>query len=131
MQTMFRPHPPLLARMRRHRGFWALALLVLLIKLTSSTLCMADGLGGRVATVAATAMSQTVATATDQAYPQDDDTCVLGEAGGCHCACAHATTLPSTATLVVDALNFRAPTSTFETTVPPTPTPTLLRPPIA
>ena len=34
---------PLLVRLRRHRGLWVLAVAVLLIKLATGTICLADG----------------------------------------------------------------------------------------
>ncbi|NID14522.1 hypothetical protein [Luteibacter yeojuensis] len=83
---MSRRTPHLLARLRRHRGVWVLALAVLLFKVAMSTFCVLDGprvaFGGDVADTHALAL-------------EDDDTCVLGEGGGCHCTCAHAVALPS------------------------------------
>ena len=34
---------PLLKRLRRHRGLWVLVMAVLLIKLVSGSVCVADG----------------------------------------------------------------------------------------
>jgi len=93
---MPRGSPPLLARLRRHHGLWVLAVAVLLIKLASSTVCMADGLGRQgSATLAAGAATLPVAAPAHVASSSDDD-CLLGEGGSCHCACLHAVPLPAT-----------------------------------
>lgn len=65
----------------------------ILIKITTATACMLDG--PRVVDAAAVAASEI----TMQAQTIDDqgDDCLLGESGGCHCACAHAMTLPAVA----------------------------------
>jgi hypothetical protein len=93
---MHRPRFSLLTRLRRHRGWWVLAVAVMLIKLTAGTICLADGaqprLGAATTTTAATTSMDAATTAIDDAAG-----CVLGEAGGCHCACAHTVTLPSAA----------------------------------
>lgn len=39
---MIRSSQPLLVRLRRHRGLWVVALVVLLFKLASSSMCLAD-----------------------------------------------------------------------------------------
>ena len=40
---MSRSVPTLLTRLRRHRGLWVLVMAVLLIKLVSGSVCVADG----------------------------------------------------------------------------------------
>ena len=63
----------------------------ILIKVTAATVCMLDG--PRVAASATTVgVSQAMET---QSVDDQDDDCLLGENGGCHCACAHAMTLPA------------------------------------
>lgn len=116
--------PRLLARLRRHRGAWLLAMAVLVIKLVASTFCIMDG--PRIASVPATAIQSI-----DNTAAADDGACSLGEGSGCHCACAHAVAMPVSATLVpallaVDIVTPRV-SSTTVLRVPDAP----LRPPIA
>lgn len=92
---MFRSSPPLFVRLRRHRGLWALAMAVMLIKLMTGTICLTDGLNQPFASTAGTDVPALVA-AVDTSAHDDAGNCVLGEAGGCHCTCAHAATLPTT-----------------------------------
>ena len=87
---MSRHRTPLLTRLRRHRGLWVLAVAVLLLKLVSSSVCLGDAPAKRLA-VAQTAVGIS-AMAADTG---GDDGCLLGEAGDCHCACAHSLTLAS------------------------------------
>jgi hypothetical protein len=82
-------------RLRRHRGAWMLVALAMLIKFAASTACLLDGpIAGPLAgeSSAVTVSGTPVA---DVTMSFDDEHCVLGEAGGCHCACAHAVTLPA------------------------------------
>ncbi len=122
--------PPLLIRLRRHRGLWALALAVLLIKLTAGTLCLSDTPAAFSATDTPTvhALVQSVAADASDAY---QDGCVLGEAGGCHCQCAHNLPVPSfgMSPLAGLAAAFAAPPISIGTT--PAFAGSLLRPPIA
>lgn len=125
---MHRHAPRLLTRLRRYRGVWVLALAVLLFKVAMSTFCVLDGprvaFGGDVAV-------DTIVAGAAVGTDDDSDYCVLGEAGGCHCTCAHAVALPShdgTVAVMVALSPLAAP-------LPPTLSPAIvrspLRPPIA
>jgi len=86
---MTRPRPPLLTRLRRHRGLWVLAVAVLLIKLVAGTVCLADAPDKRlVSTTTVSAVSMPADTAIANVSADDASACLLGEAD-CHCACAH------------------------------------------
>lgn len=105
---------------------------VLMIKLASGTVCLADGPGARVAADAAT--TGTMALLWDSAsndVPGSPDDCLLGEGGGCHCSCAHSIALPVSVALSVQAapLSFHAPA--VSPGFVPAMTGTELRPPIA
>ena len=130
-RVMFRSSPPLLARLRRHRGLWALAVAVMLIKLMTGTICLADSLDQRFASVIGVDALALVDTIADASAHDDGSNCVLGEAGGCHCTCAHAATLPTTAWSPIDAMgtHFVAPAG-FPQHVPAS-AGSLIRPPIA
>lgn len=128
---MFHPATPLLTRLRRHRGLWALAVAVMLIKLMAGTICLADGLDQRFASATGVDVPVLVDAVADASAHDDAGNCVLGEAGGCHCACAHSATLPTAAWPPIGAMDvhFVAPA------VFPRRTPafagSLIRPPIA
>lgn len=131
---MFRPAPSLLSRLRRHRGLWLLAVAVLMIKLTAGTICLGDGPGLRLASTAATAtslygVSLDVAEHTAPAGAKGD--CLLGEPGGCHCACAHSVTLPTTALASITTMEVRFASPAIRAGFTPAMTGSLLRPPIA
>jgi hypothetical protein len=121
---------PLLKRLRRHRGLWVLVVAVLLIRLVSGSVCLADGgerdgSSGRV--LVASAM-------TVQAPPEaasGDGDCLLGEGASCHCACPHAAGLPSTVVLAVDAPGAPFLVSSVDVGRVPAVAGSLLRPPIA
>ncbi len=117
-------------RLRRHRGLWLLVVAVMLIKLASGSLCLADG-GERdvgVAGVAAVAGAALVAAPANQSAGDD---CLLGEGASCHCACAHSATLPASVALAIgNAVTAFVPPS-FEVGRVPAVTGSLLRPPIA
>jgi hypothetical protein len=121
--------PSLLARLRRHRGWWVLAVAVMLIKLTAGTICLTDGPqpgpGSATTAIVAVASTDTVEVSGDDATG-----CVLGEAGGCHCACAHTVTLPSATVLSVAkmAAGFQPPVRPSGYT--PAMAGSLIRPPI-
>ena len=125
----------MLNRLRRHRWLWALALVVLSFKLVAGTICLNDSVANRhTAPATETAVATNVAnTATPSGLVDDSDngTCLLGEAGGCHCACPE--TLPVPAMLTLDfgptesRFVFRTPAYPF---LPARAGP-LLRPPIA
>jgi hypothetical protein len=125
---MPRAVPPLLTRLRRHRGLWVFAVAVLLIKLVSSSICIADAPASAY-TAAQAAGTTAVVDAPIHAEPQQD--CLLGEGGGCHCACGHTLTVPASAFMawVPPAFGFTA------TPLPPgmqaATVGSLLRPPIA
>ncbi|MBS0513926.1 MAG: hypothetical protein JSS16_00415 [Proteobacteria bacterium] len=119
-------------RLRRHRGLWVLAAIALLIKLASGMICLADGQAVTSAAIDPAVVCTTMMASIDIASTTDDgDTCLLGEAGGCHCACAHNVPLPSTtiAAVAVVAVGFYSlsPHSEFA----PAANGSLLRPPIA
>lgn len=115
---------PLMNRLRRHRGLWLLVVLVMLIKLASGAVCLADG--------ARSQPSSAVATLSMAASPasQGDD-CLLGEGGACHCACAHMATLPASVSLAVGSLPAIAAQAAFVAGRVPSRSSSLLRPPIA
>lgn len=125
-------HPSsFLAHLRRHRGLWALAVAVLLIKLATSTLCLVDGQGPR-ANLAPSATASTLPAATpEHAIPDTGDGCVLGEGGDCHCSCVHTVMLPM-ASVVAGALSAASvtPSLSLPDAIPDAPA-SLLRPPIA
>ncbi|KLD63895.1 hypothetical protein [Dyella japonica] len=125
------PRPlPLLHRLRRHRGLWALVVAVLLIKLVSGSVCLADG-GGRAAGAglgdAATSVTMVVAAPA----PSGDGDCLLGEGASCHCACPHAAGLPTSVALAVDAPDAPFLVSSVDAGRVPAIAGSLLRPPIA
>lgn len=64
----------------------------ILIKVMTATACMLDG--PRVTGSVASAAGPTILA---QVVDDRGDDCLLGESGGCHCACAHAMTLPAVA----------------------------------
>ena len=126
IRRVLRTPSPLLTRLRRHQGAWALCVFVLLFKLVTGTVCLADMPASSTpskADVTLTQMSVDLA--------QDGGDCLLGEAGGCHCACAHAVPLTG-----FDTSNTAALTADFESPFissgyQPAPPGSLLRPPIA
>lgn len=93
---------PLLHRLRRHRGLWALVVAVLLIKLVSGSVCLADGAGRDAASGRAYAAASVTMLIAAPAPAADGD-CLLGEGASCHCACPHAAGLPSLVVLTVSA----------------------------
>ncbi|UJJ53493.1 MULTISPECIES: hypothetical protein [Rhodanobacter] len=124
--------PSLLTRLRRHRGLWVLAVAVLLIKLVSGSICVADGAGMRFASATAAAPTTLVAdTAVSPTAADDANSCLLGEGSGCHCACAHSVTLPASAPLPIARMEAHFAPLTFHSGVTPATTGSLLRPPIA
>lgn len=128
---MIRPRPPLLTRLRRHRGLWLLAVAVLLIKLVAGTACLADAPEKRlVSTNTVSAASMPADTVIATVSVDDSGTCVLGEAD-CHCACAHTVTLPTTAPLAIARVESRFDDFTIHSGFTPATTGSLLRPPIS
>ncbi len=121
-------HLSLLTRLRRHRGLWVLAVAVLLIKLATSSICLSDAKG--FASSPSGTMSLSVAAPADQASP-DDATCLLGEAGDCHCACAHTMPLPATGPLPIAKMDVHFEPLIIHSGFEAATTASLLRPPIA
>lgn len=121
---------PLLTRLRRHRGLWVLAMAVLMIKLVAGTVCLTDGPRTGVAVQTTMAVDPTVVV--DPASAADNaDACSLGEAGDCHCACAHTMPMPATAVLSIGKVASHFESPTIYSSVAPALTGSLLRPPIA
>jgi hypothetical protein len=118
---MPRRSPPLPALLRRHRGLWVLAVAVLLVKPATRTLCLADGAGFA---SPATGAAQPVAAG-------NEDGCLLGEGGNCHCSCAHTAMLPVAPIVAAMApVPGVTPSPSLPGAVPGAPA-SLLRPPIA
>ena len=129
---MYRSAPSLLTRLRRHRGLWVLAVAVMLIKLVAGTVCVADAPEKRlVSTTTISAASMPVDTVIADVSADDTNACLLGETGGCHCACAHTVTLPTTAPLSIARVEPRFDTFAIRSGFTPAVTGSLLRPPIA
>jgi hypothetical protein len=128
---MTRATPSLLTRLRRHRGLWVLAVAVLLIKLVAGSICLGDAPAA--ARLADTQATTTVLATMDPvtAATPGDNPCLLGEAGGCHCACAHALTLATSVTLSVAPVEMRMESSCLSPGMVSQATGSLLRPPIA
>lgn len=128
---MIRSTSPLLTRLRRHRGLWVLAVAVLLIKLAASSICLGDSPAatGLADAQATTRVLATMDSAT--AAAPDDNACLLGEAGGCHCACAHALTLATSVTLSVALIETSTESFRLSPGMVLAATGSLLRPPIA
>ena len=128
---MSRTLPTLLQRLRRHKGGWLLLIAALMIKIAAGTVCVLDGprLASRDPSGDHTKRVSVVEAATSSA--DDGDGCLLGEVGGCHCACAHATALPPAMPALVAVVGLPAVVSHL----PAAPTPLFnrspLRPPIA
>ena len=120
---------PLLTRLRRHRGLWHLCVAVLLFKLLTGGMCLADGLSFPPDPGVTVAVAQVDSL---QTHDNDGRGCVLGEAGGCHCTCAHSVPLQpaseATRTIVSDG-RFTRPL--IPLSFKPAPPGSLLRPPIA
>lgn len=85
----------MLSRLRRHRWMFGLAMVVLSFKLVAGTICLNDSSFASHAAEGATAAVQ-LADAVVFASPAGEEGCVLGEAGGCHCACPEALPVPVT-----------------------------------
>jgi hypothetical protein len=129
---MPRSAPSLLTRLRRHRGLWVLAVAVLLIKLVSGSICVADGPGARFASATAAAPTTLLAdTAVSTVSTDDANPCLLGEGRSCHCACAHSVTLPASTPLPLAKMDARFAPLSIHSGFTPAATGSLLRPPIA
>ncbi|MBD8899326.1 hypothetical protein [Rhodanobacter sp. DHG33] len=118
---------PLLIRLRHHRGLWLMVCAVLLIKLATSSICLGDASGKRFAVTQAPTVAAALTADADT-----DDGCLLGEAGDCHCACAHTLTLVSRGlALVLSPQPARLEAASAAADRLPTLVGSLLRPPIA
>ncbi|WP_449424749.1 hypothetical protein [Rhodanobacter lindaniclasticus] len=106
---------------------------MLLIKLVSGSICVADGPGVRFASATAATSTTTLLADTSVSTLSADDanTCLLGEGAGCHCACAHSVTLPTTAPLSIASMQVRFAPLALYSGFTPAITGSLLRPPIA
>ena len=122
---MFLPSTPLLARFRRHRGLWTLAVAVLLIKFVSGTVCLADG--PRAISVADIDTTMVVQAAVDVS---DQGDCVLGEKT-CHCDCAHSVSLPTSHAPLLGSIPGDLHHAPSVPALAPAISGSLLRPPIA
>ncbi|HVI55724.1 MAG TPA: hypothetical protein VM621_11835 [Luteibacter sp.] len=127
---MPRTLPTMLQRFRRHKGGWILLIAALMIKIAAGTACMMDGPRLLSDTPSADRVLAIGGMQADAAT-SDGDACLLGESGGCHCACAHATALPS----AMPALAAVVSLPVVVTHLPVAPSPLFarspLRPPIA
>jgi len=122
---MFLPSTPLLARFRRHRGLWTLAVAVLLIKFVAGTVCLADG--PRAISVVDIDTTMVVQAAVDASDPGD---CVLGEKT-CHCDCAHSVSLPTSHAPLLGSIPGDLQYAPAVPALAPAISGSLLRPPIA
>jgi hypothetical protein len=105
---------------------------VLLIKLVAGTVCLADGPGVRFVSAHVPSTASTSPNASvDVAAVDDGGNCVLGEAGGCHCACAHSTVLPAMAMVPLTHLEMRFESPANSPGHAPDASGSLIRPPIA
>ncbi len=97
-------HPAtLLQRLRLHKGVWMLLALAVFIKVASATVCLLDG--PRLVLIAdARLATADVVVGADPVAVSSDEVCLLGEPSGCHCACAHASTLPAPALAVASTV---------------------------
>jgi hypothetical protein len=121
----------MLNRLRRHRWLWALVLIVLSFKLVAGTVCLNDASVNSHAASTAIAATPQVAAALNLSFDESSNACLLGEVGGCHCACAETLPIPATLTL---SFGPAAPRSAFDPlsyAFSPAYTGSPLRPPIA
>lgn len=119
----------MLNRLRRHRWLWALALTVLSFKLVAGTVCLNDPAANQHAASAATIV--TMQSVANLSFDDNGNACLLGEAGGCHCACAETLPVPVKLSLHIAPVEassaFHLPAYGFS----PARAGPLLRPPIA
>jgi hypothetical protein len=120
---MHRSSPFSLSRLRSSRRLWLLCVLTLLFKLATGSMCMADGVH----------IPSSTTTAVDVAVSDDgsDGDCVLGERGGCHCACSHSVPVPSSIAVVPPVVAVSSDWQVLSLPYAPTHVGVLLRPPIA
>src|SRR3546814_16843307 len=121
----------LLSHLRRHRGLWVLAVAVLLIKLVSGSICLADGPRAQFVLATAAAPATLLAdTAFSPVSADDVNHCLLGEGAGCHRACAQSVTLLPTAPLSLPRIEPRLAPRPPPSGLPQSLTPPLRCPPI-
>ena len=119
----------MLSRLRRHRWMFGLAMVVLSFKLIAGTVCLNDAATTRHAATLATGAAAVAAPMVGSSGA--DGGCLLGESGGCHCACPEASPVPVTLQWSVGGFDsrfaFRVPDYAFAPAraAPP------FRPPIA
>ncbi|UJM92011.1 hypothetical protein LRK24_08860 [Rhodanobacter denitrificans] len=102
---------------------------VLLIKLVSGSICVADGPGTRFASATAAAPTTLLAdTAVSTISADAANPCLLGEGRSCHCA--HSVTLPASTLLPIAMMEARFAPLTLHSEFTPATTGSLLRPPI-
>lgn len=128
---MFRIRPSLLARLRRHRGVWMLAMAVLLFKLVSGSVCLADAPSAALTAHASTTATTMIASTPVSADVAGEPACLLGETAGCHCTCAHAMPVPATTAKSPTGSLLAFVPPPVSSGIPPTATGSPLRPPIA
>jgi hypothetical protein len=123
---MKRTDLPLLTRLRRHRGLWVLAVAVLLFKVMTTSICLADPLASPAGGASTPAQLSSI-----NAAAPDDAGCLLGEADGCHCSCAHNMPVPIGIAWVLPRQDMAFTPFPAALGVIPEATRSLLRPPIA
>lgn len=119
----------MLTRLRRYRGLWLLAFAALLLKLATSSVCLGDVPAVQLAATDSTTL--TVAMHSTDSETAPGDACLLGEAGACHCACAHALTLTSQRVASIAPVVATLESTRVSLGLVPDTTGSLLRPPIA
>lgn len=95
--------PPLLSRLRRHRGLWVLAVAVLMLKLVASSVSLTDVPEKRLVSTTAASVSVTSLPVDTVAVVAvaDDGSPSLPDETDSHSACAHTLTLPMAASLAI------------------------------
>lgn len=123
--------PTSLQRLRRHKGGWLLLIAALMIKIAAGTVCLLDG-PRLVESPPSSDQTLTLGiTQADTTSTNDDEACLLGEGGDCHCACAHAAALPVAASALAAVISLPVIVSHLPAAPLPLVSPSPLRPPIA
>jgi hypothetical protein len=122
---MFRNLSSPFSRLRRHRGLWVLALCVMVIKLVSGSVCLADS-----PSTSLQAHAYEIASVVPDSAPADPG-CILGEAADCHCACAHTAPVPPAASTALTLAPSGFVPAVISPGLRPVPARSPLRPPIA
>src|SRR4051812_7070664 len=134
---MHRTLPTIFQRLRRHKGGWMLLIAALVIKIAAGTACVLDGPGFASAapvdgyTAVLDTAQANVGSADVGAAADNADACLLGEGSDCHCACAHAAALPTTAPAVATVVRLPEVVSHLPAAPVALATRSPLRPPIA